>query len=170
MGRREAYEFRFFYYIWDTMVKNKDLDDFDDEEMDEAALEKFESEEESSAPVVRDYSDRRILIWEEDDARREACLEVLTDLLVGSTIKAVKTEEEAQDQLENDDWDTFVVDFYTDGVSSSEFIKNANNYPGSILVAINMGPLTLAEERDPARTELLRRLFDVERANTQIRA
>lgn len=153
------------------MAKNKDFDEFDDDEMDEAALEKFESEdEESSAPVVRDYSDRRILIWEEDDARREACLEVLTDLLVGSTIKAVKTEAEAQDQLENDDWDTFVVDFYTDGVSSSEFIKNANNYPGSILVAINMGPLTLAEERDPARTELLRRLFDVERANTQIRA
>lgn len=153
------------------MVKNKDLDDFDDEEMDEAALEKFDSEdEESSAPAVRDYSDRRILLWEEDDARREACLEVLTDLLVGSTIKAVKTEAEAQEQLENDDWDTFVVDFYTEGVSSSEFIKNANNYPGSILVAINMAPLTLAEEREPSRTELLRRLFDVERANTQIRA
>ena len=41
---------------------------------------------------------------------------------------------------------------------------------GSILVALNMGSLTLAEERDPARTELLRRLFDVERANTQIHA
>jgi hypothetical protein len=33
-----------------------------------------------------------------------------------------------------------------------------------------MGPLTLPEERDPMRTELLRRLFDVERANTQIHA
>jgi len=152
------------------MAKNKEIDDFDDEEMDEAALEKFDSEEESSGTVVRDYSDRRILMWEDDDARREACLEVLTDLLVGATIKAVKTEAEAQEELENDDWDTFVVDFYGEGVSESEFIKSANNYPGSILVAINMGPLTLAEERDPARTELLRRLFDVERANTQIRA
>lgn len=148
----------------------KNIEDFDDEEMDESAEALFADEAEASAPQVRDYSDRRILIWEEDDARREACLEVLTDLLVGSTIKAVKTEAEAQDQLENDDWDTFVVDFYTEGVSESEFIKNANNYPGSILVAINMGPLTLAEERDPARTELLRRLFDVERANTQIHA
>ncbi|MCQ2101882.1 MAG: hypothetical protein MJY98_01480 [Fibrobacter sp.] len=151
------------------MAKNKDFDEFDDEEMDAEVEAQLEAEE-NAAQIVRDYSDRRILIWEEDDARREACLEVLTDLLVGSTIKAVKTEAEAQEQLENDDWDTFVVDFYTDGVSSSEFIKNANNYPGSILVAINMGPLTLAEERDPARTELLRRLFDVERANTQIRA
>lgn len=148
----------------------KNIDDFDDEEMDESAKEFFDDESESSTPVVRDYSDRCILIWEEDDTRREICLEVLTDLLVGATIKAVKTEAEAQEQLENDDWDTFVVDFYTEGVSESEFVKNANNYPGSILVAINMGPLTLAEERDPARTELLRRLFDVERANTQIHA
>lgn len=157
------------YYIWATMAK--EFDNFDDEEMDEAALEKFESEDAlAQTPQVRDYSDRRILIWEEDDSHREACLTVLTDLLVGATIKAVKTEAEAQEELENDDWDTFVVDFYTEGVSSSDFIKSANNYPGSILVALNMGPLTLAEERDPARTELLRRLFDVERANTQIHA
>lgn len=157
-----------FYYIWVTMAKN--IEDFDDEEMDESAEALFDEESEGSAPVVRDYSDRRILVWEEDGGRREACLEVLTDLLVGATFKAVKTEAEAQEQLENDDWDTFVVDFYTDGVSSSEFVKNANNYPGSILVAINMAPLTLPEERDPSRTELLRRLFDVERANTQIHA
>lgn len=157
------------YYIWGTMAK--EIDNFDDEEMDEAALQMFDSEENlSQAPQVRDYSDRRILIWEEDDSHRDACLEVLTDLLVGATIKAVKTEAEAQEQLENDDWDTFVVDFYTEGVSSSDFIKSANNYPGSILVALNMGPLTLPEERDPMRTELLRRLFDVERANTQIHA
>ena len=157
------------YYIWGTMAK--EIDNFDDEEMDEAALQMLDSEESlSQAPQVRDYSDRRILIWEEDDSHRDACLEVLTDLLVGATIKAVKTEAEAQEQLENDDWDTFVVDFYTEGVSSSDFIKSANNYPGSILVALNMGPLTLPEERDPMRTELLRRLFDVERANTQIHA
>ena len=155
------------YYIWGTMAK--EFDNFDDDEMDEAALEKFAPEAEM-VPQVRDYSDRRILIWEDDDSHREACLEVLTDLLVGATIKAVKTEAEAQEQLENDDWDTFVVDFYTEGVSESDFIKSANNYPGSILVAINMGPLTLPDERDPSRTELLRRLFDVERANTQIHA
>ncbi len=147
----------------------KEFDDFDDEEMDPAALAQLE-EEENAASMVRDYSDRCILIWEEDDARREACLEVLTDLLVGASFKAVKTEAEAQELLENEDWDTFVVDFYSEGVSESEFIKNANNYPGAILVAINMAPLTLAEEREPARTELLRRLFDVERANSQIHA
>ena len=124
--------------------------------------------EENFVPQVRDYSDRRILIWEEDDARREACLEVLSDLLVGAFFKAVKTEAEAMQQLEEDDWDTFVVDFYTEGVSASDFIKRVNNYPGSILVAINMGPLTLPDERDPAKTELLRRLFDMERPAAQL--
>ena len=74
----------------------------------------------------------------------------------------------AMEQIENDDWDTFVVDFYTEGVSSSEFVKCANNYPGSILVAINMAPLTLPDERDPAKTELLRRLFDIEKPVTQL--
>ena len=145
----------------------KEFENFEDDEMDESA-KAFFPEEENLAPVVRDYSERRILIWEEDDTRRGACLEVLSDLLVGATFKAVKTEEEAMEQIENDDWDTFVVDFYTEGVSSSEFVKCANNYPGSILVAINMAPLTLPDERDPAKTELLRRLFDLEKPVTQL--
>ena len=148
----------------------KDIDNFDDDEMDESAAQFFdeESSEENAVPVVRDYSERHILVWEEDDARRNACLEVLSDLLVGATIKAVKTEDEANEQIENDDWDTFVVDFYTEGVSSSDFIKSVNNYPGSILVAISMGPLTLPDERDPAKTELLRRLFDMDRPSAQL--
>ena len=148
----------------------KDIDNFDDDEMDESAAQFFdeESSEENAVPVVRDYSERRILVWEEDDARRNACLEVLSDLLVGATIKAVKTEDEANEQIENDDWDTFVVDFYTEGVSSSDFIKSVNNYPGSILVAISMGPLTLPDERDPAKTDLLRRLFDMDRPSAQL--
>ena len=145
----------------------KEFDDFENDEMDESAKAFFPAEE-NLAPVVRDYSERRILIWEEDDTRRGACLEVLSDLLVGATFKAVKTEAEAMEQIENDDWDTFVVDFYTDGVSASDFVKCANNYPGSILVAINMAPLTLPDERDPAKTELLRRLFDIEKPVTQL--
>ena len=146
----------------------KEQDEFEnDDEMSEEAKEFF-PEEEGLAPVVRDYSERRILIWEEDDARRNACLEVLSDVLVGAFFKAVKTEAEAMEQIENDDCDTFVVDFYTEGVSSSDFIKCANNYPGSILVAINMAPLTLPDERDPAKTELLRRLFDMEKPTVQL--
>lgn len=154
------------------MLKEEFDDEFEnDDEMDEAALEKFDEDpEEGFVPQVRDYSDRRILIWEEDEARRNACLEVLSDLLMGATIKAVATEAEALEQIEADDWDTFVVDFYTEGVSESDFIKRVNNYPGSILVALSMGPLTLPDERDPAKTEYLRRLFDIERSGSQLHA
>ena len=146
----------------------KEFDNFDDEEFEDSEKELLDEPMEETAPIVRDYSQRQILIREMDGARREACLEVLTDLLVGATIKAVATEAEALEQLEKDDWDTFVVDFYTEGVSESEFIKRVNNYPGSILVAISMGPLTLPDERDPAKTELLRRLFDMEKPAVQI--
>jgi CheY-like chemotaxis protein len=147
----------------------KEFDTFDDEEeFEESEKDLMDESMEEAAPVVRDYSQRQILIWEKDDVRREACLEVLTDLLVGATIKTVATEAEALDQLEKEDWDTFVVDFYTEGVSESEFIKRVNNYPGSILVALSMGPLTLPDERDPSKTELLRRLFDMEKPVAQI--
>ena len=154
------------------MLKEEFEDEFEnDDEMDEAALEKFDEDpEEGFVPQVRDYSDRRILIWEEDEARRNACLEVLSDLLMGATLKAVATEAEALEQIEADDWDTFVVDFYTEGVSESDFIKRVNTYPGSILVALSMGPLTLPDERDPAKTEYLRRLFDIERSGSQLHA
>ena len=154
------------------MLKEEFEDEFEnDDEMDEAALEKFDADpEEGFVPQVRDYSDRRILIWAEDEARRNACLEVLSDLLMGATLKAVATEAEALEQIEADDWDTFVVDFYTEGVSESDFIKRVNNYPGSILVALSMGPLTLPDERDPAKTEYLRRLFDIERSGSQLHA
>ena len=93
---------------------DKEIEKFDDDDdLEEFDKNLLESEDfEQNAPVVRDYSQRQILIWEEDDARRDACLEVLTDLLVGATIKAVKTEAEALEQLESEDWDTFVVDFY----------------------------------------------------------
>jgi hypothetical protein len=149
---------------------DKEFEKFDDEgDLGDFDQNLLDSEEFSDGtPLVRDYSQRQILIWEEDDTRREACLEVLTDLLVGATIKPVKTEAEALEQLENEDWDTFVVDFYSEGVSESEFIKRVNNYPGSILVAISMGPLTLPDERDPAKTELLRRLFDMDKPTAQL--
>lgn len=126
-------------------------------------------DDEPAGPVVHDYTSRHILLWEEDDTRREACLEFLTDLLSGAEIEAVATEEEAIEALDNDDWDTFVVDFMDDGVSCSEFVKRANNYPASIVVAISFAFLEL-EERDATKLEQIRRLFDVEKNAAPIRA
>ncbi len=126
-------------------------------------------DDEPAGPVVHDYTNRHILLWEEDEARRNASLEFLTDLLSGAEIVAVATEEEAIEALDNDDWDTFVVDFMDEGVSDSEFVKCANNYPASIVVAISFAFLEL-EERDAAKLEQIRRLFDVEKSAAPVRA
>lgn len=142
------------------MVKNNE--DFDNEE-------ELPLEEEQETPVTHDYTDRRILLWEEDEVRRTASLEFLTDLLSGAEIEAVATEAEALEALDNDDWDTFVVDFMDEGVSNSEFVKRANNYPASIVVAVSLAFLEL-EERDPVKLEQIRRLFDVEKNASPIRA
>ena len=56
-----------------------------------------------------------------------------------------------------------------EGVSDSEFVKRANNYPAAIVVAISLGFLEL-EERDPLKQEQIRRLFDIEKATAPIRA
>lgn len=153
-----------------TKPIDNDMDDFDeplliDEEED---IEEVPAVDQTTA--VRDYSDRRVLVWEEDDERCGITVEVLSDLLVGAYVKGVKTEIEALALLDSEEWDTFVVDFYTEGVSASEFIKRVNNYPDAILVAIAMTPLRLLEEREPAKLESLRRLFEYEKnSNAQIR-
>lgn len=151
-----------------TKPIDDDIDDFDeplsiDDDDDNIDSDESESSSVDQAPLIRDYSDRRVLVWEEDDERCSITVEVLSDLLVGAYVKGVNTESEALALLDSDEWDTFVVDFYTEGVSVSEFIKRVNNYPDSILVAISMTPLKLQEEREPAKLETLRRLFDFEK-------
>lgn len=115
------------------------------------------------AAAARDYSERRVLVWEEDDERCGIAVEVLSDLLIGAYVKGVKTEKEALALLDAGEWDTFVVDFTTEGVSISEFIKKVNNRLDAILVAISMTPLKLLEERETTKLEPLRRLFDYEK-------
>lgn len=133
----------------------------------------FDSEETldegSETPASRDYSARKILIWEEDDAHRTKKLEFLTDLLAGAEIRAAATEAEAIAALNEDDWDTFVVDFSNENASSSEFVKLANNYPASILVALSLTFLEL-DEADNTKLEQIRRLFDIEKSASQIHA
>lgn len=151
--------------------------DIDTDDLDENLDNSLFDEDETAAPSVtpapltaaeqaaaaRDYSERRVLVWEEDDERCRITVEVLSDLLIGAYVKGVKTEKEALALLDGAKWDTFVVDFSTEGVSMSEFIKKVNNRLDAILVAISMTPLRLLEEREATKLEPLRRLFDYEK-------
>jgi hypothetical protein len=138
---------------------DEDFEEFEDEKIDEAPNE----DNLESAMQVRDYSDRRVLLWEADDTRRADAVEVLSGLLTGAFVKGVASEAEAIQLLDAEPWDTFVVDFYTEGVSASEFVKRVNNYPDAILVALSLAPFTLPEERNRYKIEPLRKLFDIEK-------
>jgi CheY-like chemotaxis protein len=146
----------FFYYIC-FMDKENEM------------IQEMETTQAVVEPVVQDYTSRKILLWEDDESRRQSALEFLSDLLTGAEIQTVASENEALEALDLDDWDTFVVDFMNEGVSDSEFVKRANNYPAAIVVAISLGFLEL-EERDPLKQEQIRRLFDIEKATAPIRA
>lgn len=123
---------------------------------------------ETSTETAQEYV-HKILLWEDDESRRAAALEFLTDLLSGAEITAVSSEEEALEALDADDWEAFVVDFMNEEVSASEFVKRANNYPAAIVVAISLAFLEL-EDRDSLKLEQVRRLFVVEKAQPSIRS
>ena len=144
------------------MARIDDDDEFSSIPMDQANEDNIES-----AMKPRDYSSRRILLWEGDENRRNYALEVISTLLTGAFIEGVATEAEALQKLDEELWDTFVVDFYNEGCSESEFVKKVNNYPNSILVALNLAPFTLPEERNRYRIEPLRKLFEIEKPKAE---
>ena len=139
-------------------------DDDDLEDIKEGKGEDAPNEDNlESAMQVRDYSNRRVLVWEPDELHRKAAVEVLTTLLTGAFVQGLASEADALAALDKDTWDTFVVDFYTEGASASDFVKRVNNMPNAILVALSLANFTLPEERNRFKLEPLRKLFDIEK-------
>lgn len=142
--------------------KKFDEDEFD--EIDDSILDEEPNEDNiESAMQVRDYSSRKILLWVVNNEHRPVMLEILLDLLTGAQIKAVATEAEALNAIDEDEWDCFVVDFTEVGVSESEFVKQVNNLVEAMLVAISFPAIVLGEERNRFKLEPLRKLFDIEK-------
>lgn len=139
--------------------QDDDFEDFDEEILEE---ESNESNVES-ALVPRDYSARKVLLLELDDAHRPLTLEVLQELLTGATIKAARTVEEGLKIMDQDEWDTYVVDLQEPGVSVSNFVKQVNNLADAILVSIPFQTIVAGEIRNRFKLEPLRKLFDIEK-------
>lgn len=141
---------------------NEDDDDFED--FDEEILEEESNETNvESALAPRDYSSRKVLLLELDDAHRPLTMEVLQEMLTGATIKAARTVEEGLKIMEMDDWDTYVVDLQEPGVSVSDFVKQVNNLADAILVSIPFQTIVAGEVRNRFKLEPLRKLFDIEK-------
>jgi len=139
--------------------EDEDFEDFDeailDDEPNEANLE--------SALAPRDYTGRRVLMLELDDAHRPLTIEVLQELLTGATIVAAKSISDSIKLLDEQEWDTYVVDLMEPGVSVSDFVKQVNNQPEAILVSIPYQTIVAGEVRNRFKLEPLRKLFDIEK-------
>ncbi|MDR2999621.1 MAG: hypothetical protein LBU89_00020 [Fibromonadaceae bacterium] len=135
------------------MVKLEDDDDlFDD--YDDFKEEKAEPQQ------IYDYTSRRILVWVEDKENLQMVEETLAFLLPLATIRMADSEEKAIEVSEQEKWNTYVVDLTEENVSTSEFVKMANNNPNIMLIALNYSKLNRDNEQNEIYFEPIRRLFD----------
>jgi CheY-like chemotaxis protein len=139
--------------------EDEDFEDFDEEILEE---ESNESNVES-ALAPRDYSQRKVLLLELDDAHRPLTIEMLQEMLTGATIKAARTVEEGLKLMDEAEWDTYVVDLQEPGVSVSDFVKQVNNLADTILVSIPFHTIQAGEVRNRFKLEPLRKLFEIEK-------
>jgi len=139
-------------------------EDEDFKDFDESLLEDDSSDVGVEAPLApRDYSGRKVLMLELDDAHRPLTLDVLQEMLTGANIKCARTIEEGLRIMDEDEWDTYVVDLQEPGVSVSDFVKQVNNLAEAILVSIPYQTIVAGELRNRFKMEPLRKLFDVEK-------
>jgi hypothetical protein len=139
------------------MVKLEEDEDFED-------YEDFD-EEKPILQQVYDYKSRRILVWIEDKENQPQVEETLAFLLPFSTIRYVNSEEKATELSEKEEWDTYVVDLMEEDVSTSEFVKTANNNLEIMLVALNYSRLNRDNEQSEMYFEPIRKLFALDNLN-----
>jgi len=145
-------------------MARKKLDDDDFEDFDDNILEEEVNESNlESALQPRDYTGRRILLLELDDSHRHLTIEALQEMLTGAVIGVAKTIEEGLVKLENEEWDTFVLDLQEPTVSYSDFVKQVNNLPDTMVISIPFPTLVAGETRNRVKLEPLRKLFDIEK-------
>jgi len=138
------------------MVKLEDdedlLDDFDDDD----------SKEEKPAPQYSyDYKSRRILVWVEEEENRQVVEETLAFLLPLATIRMVTSEKKAFEVSEEEEWDTYVVDLTEENVSTSDFVKMANNNQEVAIIALDYSHIGKNSENSDIYYDSIRKLFDL---------
>jgi len=134
----------------------------DDEELLEDDFDEEEPQEDK--PVLQysyDYKSRRILVWVEEEENRQVVEETLAFLLPLATIRMVTSQEKAFETSENEEWDTYVVDLTEGNVSTSEFVKGANNNQEVAIIALDYAHLGKNNENSEIYYDSIRKLFDL---------
>ena len=120
------------------------------------------SEEENAVEEGIADHERKLMVVEPDDERRETMVNILKELLQGCTITDLEDVDDAKVLLEEDMYDTVVCDFQNPDYSNSDFIKSVINDNTITLVAFTMEMLTTADEKGQFKLEPLRKLFELE--------
>jgi CheY-like chemotaxis protein len=132
-------------------------------EEDEELLDDFDEfrEEKPTPQYSYDYKSRRILVWVEEEENRQTAEEMLAFLLPLATVRMVNSEEKAFEISEKEEWDTFVVDLTEENVSTSEFVKMANNNQDVAIIALDYSNLGKNSENSEIYYDSIRKLFDL---------
>jgi hypothetical protein len=133
-------------------------------EDDEDLLEDFDDdfkEEKNTPQYSYDYKSRRILVWVEEEENKQIVEETLAFLLPLATIRMVNSEGKAFEISEKEEWDTFVVDLTEKNVSTSEFVKMANNNQDVAIIALDYSRLGKSNEYSDIYYDSIRKLFDL---------
>lgn len=122
-------------------------------------------DDEGSASLAEIKLDpRTVLLVEPDTDRLKVSLEILTQVLVGSSITSIDDMEDAVDALEEDNFDTVIIDFAIEGVTASEFIKVVNNDVDIELISFNIDNLDMNDDNNRYKLEPLKKLFEKEKS------
>jgi len=137
------------------LEEDNDFDDFDD------------FMEEKPAPQINyDYQSRRILVWIENEENRQMVEETLAYLLPLATIRIANSEKKAFEISEKEKIDTYVVDLVEENVSTSEFVKTANNNSEVMIIALDYSILNRDNEQNEMHFDSIRKLFDLNPPNS----
>jgi PleD family two-component response regulator len=87
--------------------------------------------------------------------------ETLAFLLPLATIRMAGSEKKAFEIHEKEKCDTFVVDLTEENVSTSEFVKAANNNPEVMIIALDYSILNRENEQNEMYFDSIRKLFEL---------
>jgi len=107
---------------------------------------------------------RNVLVVDEAGSRRDETIEILKTVLPNVTISVANSPELAEEEVNKNFFDTYVVNLLMPGYSSSNFVKavhNNDNHP--LLVGFSADKMSDAyDPKKGIKVKPLRKLFEME--------
>lgn len=106
---------------------------------------------------------RIVLLVEPNPERLKIAQDILKEVLVGSTITSIDDIDDAEEALDEDNFDTVIIDFGIEGVTTSDFVKVVNNAVDIELISFNIDNVDTNDDNNRFKLEPLKKLFEKEK-------